>query len=179
MGKRYEWIALALASLMGGPAFAQQTYGDDPPGPQRPAAEKKPQGDGVRLSALDARQVTALQQALRDAGYYSAEIDGVVGPKTKRALQQFYTDQAQLAAQGMILPRGAEALGLDDAAIERVRGEDAEQGEDAPPLPGAEDDEPTDMTRPPPPSRPTPAPGPPSPGPPANPHGHGTTPYQR
>jgi len=84
------------------------------------------QVDSVRLSALAKSQVEQLQQALQDQGYYTAAVDGVAGKKTRQALRQYYLDQAELAAQDLILPQGASSLGLDEADIERVRGEEAE-----------------------------------------------------
>jgi len=106
----------------------QQTTGSD-----AAARTSQLQADGVRLSQLDQQQVMELQQSLQEAGYYTAEIDGLVGPKTKQALRRFYSEQAQLATQGMILPAGAAALGLDQAEIERVSGqEDQEGGTDQP-----------------------------------------------
>jgi hypothetical protein len=84
------------------------------------------QVDGVRLSALDKSQVKQLQQALQDQGYYTAAVDGVAGPRTRLALRQYYLDQAELALQDLILPQGASSLGLDEADIERVRGEESD-----------------------------------------------------
>jgi hypothetical protein len=101
----------------------QQTAGAD-----SAARRSQLQADGVRLSQLDQQQVMELQQSLQQAGYYTAEIDGLVGPKTKQALRRFYSEQAQLAAQGMILPAGAAALGLDQAEIERVSGQEEQEG---------------------------------------------------
>jgi hypothetical protein len=84
------------------------------------------QVDGVRLSALDKVQVTRLQQALQEQGYYTAKVDGVMGPRTREALRQYYLDQAELASQDLIMPQAATALGLDEADVERVRGEENE-----------------------------------------------------
>jgi hypothetical protein len=213
MAKRSRWIAVALASFVGGTALAQQTDDAEPrstqsdqaqPPMQQPQpteaqlpAEPDPrvavgdagrpqssrlsqiEGDGVRLSQLDREQITALQEALEDAGYYTAEVDGIVGPKTKQALRQFYSDQAQLAARGVILPQGAAALGLDQAEIERVRGEDQGQLEEPMRTPGAADDTTDAMPRPQPdttrqpqPSSPAPSPGPPEPVPQTGSHSH-------
>jgi hypothetical protein len=97
------------------------------PGQQSPQAQnqqQRSQQEGVNLSALDSDQVMELQRSLAQTGYYTAEIDGKVGPETKSALRRFYSDQAQLAQQGKILPESAAALGIDEAEIERVRGED-------------------------------------------------------
>ena len=84
------------------------------------------QVDGVRLSALDKAQVKQLQQALQEQGYYTAKVDGVMGPQTRLALRQYYLDQAELASQDLIMPQSAASLGLDEADIERVRGEEDE-----------------------------------------------------
>ena len=88
------------------------------------------QADGIRLTQLNRDQVMELQRALQEAGYYTAAIDGIVGSRTKQALRQFYGDQAQLAAQGMISARGATALGLDEAEIQRVSGKDQPAAKD-------------------------------------------------
>jgi hypothetical protein len=179
-------MVAALAWSMGATAFAQQTYqgGDAPPPQDQPGAAQqdteaatdraqprqgKPtqiQADGVRLSQLDQQQISALQQALQQAGYYTAAIDGIVGPQTRRALRQFYTDQARLASQGMILPQAAAALGLDEAEMERVRGEDRGQPMEEQPMrsPGTEAaDDTMDPAQPPGPA--------PAPGAPTTPHG--------
>lgn len=133
--------------------------------PQSSSRLSQIQSDGVPISELDPEQVKNLQLALQEDGYYAAEIDGIVGPKTKRALRQYYSDQAQLAAQGMILPQGAAAFGLDETEIERVRGEDQGQPPEPEPMPGGIEDEEEDMA--PAPSGPTPSPGAPQ----INPHG--------
>jgi hypothetical protein len=147
MNHHHARIAAIMSCLLGGSAFAQQTQQPAQPQPMpapqeagtrtqdQPAMgtnteEAKSaarslsdvQAEGIRLSQLDREQVMDLQRALQEAGYYTAAIDGIVGSRTKQALRQFYGDQAQLAAQGMISARGAAALGMDQAEIERVGG---------------------------------------------------------
>jgi DNA-directed RNA polymerase specialized sigma54-like protein len=156
MKQRHAWIPAALTLLLQSTASAQQTTSDSPqPTSEKPAqsaadpqqdagahgslaehdAENRArtsrhlygiQVDGVRLSALDKSQVKQLQQALQDQGYYTSAVDGVAGPKTRLALRQYYLDQAELALQDLILPQGASSLGLDEADIERVRGEESD-----------------------------------------------------
>jgi peptidoglycan hydrolase-like protein with peptidoglycan-binding domain len=151
MDQRYARIAAVMSCLLGGSAFAQQNQ--DRPSNIEPAQPATPQAttganteeaksaarslsdvqaEGIRLSQLDRQQVMELQRALQEAGYYTAAIDGIAGSRTKQALRQFYGDQAQLAAQGMISARGAAALGLDQAEIQRVRGEDRPAAKQAP-----------------------------------------------
>jgi hypothetical protein len=105
------------------------------------------ESQGVALSQLDEQQITELQRSLQDAGYYTGTVDGKVGQQTKQALRKFYSDQAQLASKGMILPQGAAALGLDQAEIERVRGLD--QGATPARVPGgAEEQQPQQPQQP-------------------------------
>lgn len=94
---------------------------------------KKAKSEGVQLSALEQQQVMELQRSLQEAGYYQGEVDGVAGANTKQALSRFYRDQAQLATQGVILPRSGASLGLDEAEIERVRGEEQQPQQPQPP----------------------------------------------
>jgi len=152
MKQRHAWLSAALTLGLSSTALAQQSPSQSRPqehegsaraqetqsdaGTQRAAEEHDAsrartwrhlygiQVDGVRLSALDKSQVKQLQQALQDQGYYTDAVDGVVGPKTRQALRQYYLDQAELASQDLILPQGASSLGLEEADIERVRGED-------------------------------------------------------
>jgi hypothetical protein len=100
------------------------------------------ESQGVALSQLDEQQITELQRSLQEAGYYTGTIDGKVGQQTKQALRKFYSDQAQLASKGMILPQGAAALGLDQAEIERVRGLDQGATQPARVPGGAEEQQP-------------------------------------
>jgi peptidoglycan hydrolase-like protein with peptidoglycan-binding domain len=151
MKQRCVWISAALTSWMAGTALGQQPYTYPDPSRQNQSKQVEEakdeqigevasgddassdrtsrhlygiQVDSVRLSALDKDQVMQLQRALQKQGYYTAAVDGVVGPKTNLALRRFYLDQAGLAAQGLILPQGAASLGLDEADIERVRGKE-------------------------------------------------------
>ena len=97
--------------------------------------------DSVKLSVIEEEQAKNLQQQLSDLGYYKAEIDGKIGPKTKAALQQYFRDQATLVAQGRLSEVGMTSLGFDESEIQRVRGLE-EQG-DVERTPMGEIDEPT------------------------------------
>ena len=96
------------------------------PAAKREATETAVGTEGIQLSAIDEEQVRALQTKLQELGYYRAKIDGIVGPKTRAALQQFYRKNAQLAARGMITEDGASAFGLDVSEMEPVRGKEEE-----------------------------------------------------
>lgn len=145
MMRRYGWIAAVLSLGLAGAAQAQQMENEQQGTGQQPEAQKGQESgqgkqqqksqrlssleaQGIQLSALDKEQVKEVQSKLQESGYYTGELDGDAGPSTKQALSQFYRDQAQLAAQGKILPEGATALGLQEADIERVRGEEGTKG---------------------------------------------------
>jgi peptidoglycan hydrolase-like protein with peptidoglycan-binding domain len=60
--------------------------------------------------------VQAVQQSLRSAGSYSGGVDGVWGPDSEAALQQFQTNH-QLQVTGQLNQATASALGLDLGAL--------------------------------------------------------------
>ena len=58
-----------------------------------------------------------IQQALKSAGFYTGKVDGNIGPKTKRAIEEFQSKNG-LKADGKVGPRTWKALAghLDQAA---------------------------------------------------------------
>lgn len=93
-------------------------------------AEQKKAGvqrlDSVKLTSLDEQASRQLQQKLADLGYYKAEVDGKIGPKTRGALAQYFRDQAQLIVQGRLSEAGMTSLGFEESEIQRVRGMEEE-----------------------------------------------------
>jgi hypothetical protein len=105
--------------------------------------------DSVKLSVLDEDQAQNLQTKLQELGYYKAEVDGKIGPKTRAALSQFFRDQAQLVNRGRLSELSMTSLGFDDSEIERVRGMEEEPAEQQrAPTRGVEEDEPIEGTSP-------------------------------
>ena len=68
-------------------------------------------GTLIQLEELAPVEVIDLQERLKALGLYRAPLDGVPGPQTRQALQQYFIKQAQLALQGQV---DASALNLFD-----------------------------------------------------------------
>jgi len=73
----------------------------------------------LELATLDAASVTRLQTRLRELGHYLGEIDGVMGPKTRAALDAVIADQFRLSKrllqQNQLTTDFANQLGLGGA----------------------------------------------------------------
>jgi peptidoglycan hydrolase-like protein with peptidoglycan-binding domain len=64
---------------------------------------------GVASSTTDKATPKQIQQALKNAGFYSGKIDGTIGPKTKKAIEEFQA-QNGLKADGKVGARTWKAL---------------------------------------------------------------------
>jgi hypothetical protein len=84
----------------------------------------------IALGSLDTPTVTRLQVRLRALGYYAGPVDGIVGPQTRAAIEQYaraqYTLKQKLIAQDQLTSDLAEQLGVEPSS---------ERPETAPPLP--------------------------------------------
>ncbi|MEG1499585.1 MAG: spore cortex-lytic enzyme [Clostridia bacterium] len=68
-------------------------------------------GDNLAQSAISSSEVKTVQEKLKDFGYYSGEIDGVYGEKTKNAVMSFQKDNG-LIADGIVGVKTAAKLGI-------------------------------------------------------------------
>ena len=59
----------------------------------RGAGEASPSASPITSTATPANDVTAAQQRLKDRGYYTGPVDGVIGPNTEAALRRYQRDQ--------------------------------------------------------------------------------------
>jgi hypothetical protein len=82
--------------------------------------------EAIKLAALEKEEAVEVQTKLQDLGYYKGNIDGIVGRQTRAALQRYFGDQAALAARGMAGSAALVSLGIDESAIQRVRGREQE-----------------------------------------------------
>lgn len=82
----------------------------------------------VASQQLSSDQVRQIQQALKDGGFDPGEVDGIMGPETQQALQEFQQDQG-IAASGEIDQDTLEALDLEAQEFMGVSPEFGESGE--------------------------------------------------
>lgn len=67
------------------------------------SAKSQSVSSGVTMSKKD------IQTALKNAGYYTGNIDGVMGPKTKQAVMDFQSAKG-LKVDGVVGPQTSKAL---------------------------------------------------------------------
>ena len=72
-------------------------------------AENKP-------AVLDRGDIAKVQEALRDKGYYTAQVDGVLGPQTRAAIRQ-YQQSENLPVTGRLDAQTAGKLGVGSESI--------------------------------------------------------------
>lgn len=72
--------------------------------PQQSQPQQKPQ-----VKKRPAMGIEEIQAALAEAGFYAGKIDGIMGPKTKKALRAFQSSQG-LKADAIAGPRTQKAL---------------------------------------------------------------------
>ncbi len=72
-----------------------------------------------KTATLNQQDIKKVQETLRDKGYYSAEIDGIIGPKTRAGIRQ-YQKSENLPVTGRI---DAETAGKFGVGQESVGGE--------------------------------------------------------
>jgi len=123
----FAWLAAASAQAQTTTTPQDTTTGveDSSQVQGQDAMTQQPQSqsgsDSIELSAVHGEQARQLQQKLKEQGLYNGRIDGILGPQTKRALQQFQQKQG-IQGNGSLDQQTAEALGLNFDEIQRVRG---------------------------------------------------------
>jgi peptidoglycan hydrolase-like protein with peptidoglycan-binding domain len=67
---------------------------------QEPASLKQPEtalnqeNTAASVSISDKPSLQDIQKALKNAGFYKGEVDGVLGPKTKKAIEDFQAENS-------------------------------------------------------------------------------------
>lgn len=104
-------------------------------GPQERTSQqagKLGEQETVELVDMNEEQVRSLQRKLESLGLYQGEVDGIMGPQTKKALRSYYQQQASLVGEGKLLAESVAAFDIDASEIQRVRGEDRAQKREQP-----------------------------------------------
>jgi peptidoglycan hydrolase-like protein with peptidoglycan-binding domain len=80
--------------------------------PRQGGSQSRTVSAGLQGHPLDANVVRGVQRRLRQQGFYTGANDGVWGPRTRGAVEQFQRSRG-LEATGDLNPMTATALGLD------------------------------------------------------------------
>ncbi|MFP2930943.1 peptidoglycan-binding protein [Pyxidicoccus sp. 3LG] len=127
------------------PHFGGASGADRPSAPNRPSAPSRPSGDRNVLSGQTLKEgssgqaVKTLQKSLEKLGYELGAVDGEFGPRTEAAVKRFQTKH-NLEADGIVGPKTRQAMekALDRAAQPKPQGDSFEPGKgkwkDAPSL---------------------------------------------
>jgi peptidoglycan hydrolase-like protein with peptidoglycan-binding domain len=110
-------LALVAAAALTAPAFAASPSTGSANQPNSSAATQADSGMQnssalVEPNSLSASEIKQLQQALNEKGFLSSQPDGVWGPSTKSALEQFQKSQS-LPANGELDQQTLSALNVE------------------------------------------------------------------
>jgi peptidoglycan hydrolase-like protein with peptidoglycan-binding domain len=94
-----RWERQPVSGVRTDDVVVQRAVGDDGVKTTVPAPGT---GAQIRLNQLTKEQAKNLQSRLHAQGVYTGEVDGVPGDGTRAALERYYRNQADLAAQGII-----------------------------------------------------------------------------
>jgi hypothetical protein len=113
-------VSTLALSTTAGPVAGSYTLDDLEANPELmpPSGEPEPTGGGQAVTlrnGASGQAVTALQQALRAAGFEPGSTDGKFGPMTERALKRFQGAKG-LKVDGVAGPAVRRALGLAETA---------------------------------------------------------------
>ena len=117
-------FTLALAAGMTGFALAQSPASTN----QSPASRNSSVQENQNVSNSMVRHA---QRELKDNGYYTGRVDGIMGPRTERALRQYQRSE-NLAQTGRLNRATMKSLGLSDRANIEQNGEASRSAEESP-----------------------------------------------
>ncbi len=82
--------------------------------------------DSIELSSLKGEKAMELQRKLQQEGHYHGAIDGIVGPLTIKAVEDFQKEEG-IEASGKLDSKTASALGLSLSDMQPVSGEESKE----------------------------------------------------
>lgn len=98
----------ASMETQGAVTVREVTVTEEAPAAQAAAASQAQPPAGVQVDVTKPT-TSEIQQALKNANFYDGNIDGVIGPKTKKAIESFQM-QNELKADGIVGPKTWEKL---------------------------------------------------------------------
>ena len=107
-------LAAALGLALGTAAYAQSDTGTTPMHDN--SAATAPATGGSAGSSMSSDTIRQVQQQLSDKGLYTAQVDGVMGPKTHAALKEFQQKQG-MQASGKLDSSTLAALGVSSGGV--------------------------------------------------------------
>jgi peptidoglycan hydrolase-like protein with peptidoglycan-binding domain len=117
---------LSLATTV--PASAQQGNTT----PQQPSRSSQQSSSGAIFN-LDQTQIMQAQQALNQKGFGAGKADGILGPRTRRALSSFQQNQG-LQRSGRLDDKTLAALGVSHGQQQRQPSTVGQGGNVPPPM---------------------------------------------
>ena len=106
-------VVLALPAAV--PAMAQNTPANQPPQAQNPqqsqAQNQQAANQSIPSKQLGRRGVRQMQQALNNSGHRVGRTDGIMGPRTRQALQSYQKSKG-MRANGKINRQTLADLGV-------------------------------------------------------------------
>lgn len=126
MKLRHTVLALSAAGALAAvPAFADQHSASEADAMQGASGQSGAMQQSGQQQA-DSETIRAVQQALSEQGHDAGPIDGIMGPQTESALEEFQQAQG-LDGDGQLNAQTLSALGLEREASEFAAGEVREE----------------------------------------------------
>jgi peptidoglycan hydrolase-like protein with peptidoglycan-binding domain len=109
-------LTMVIATLASGTAQAQPQPIDDPArAPNTPAEKQAAAETAVPTDiGLTFAERKVVQQRLQSDGYYTGDVDGMIGPGTRAAIKEFQKAN-QLSASGRLTAQTLDVLGVEIA----------------------------------------------------------------
>ncbi|MEX1099506.1 MAG: peptidoglycan-binding domain-containing protein [Bacteriovoracaceae bacterium] len=114
--KRKNIVAFTVTALMSASpfAFGAGNYEQQQQPEEQRMEQSQVEGEQQQQQEqqFDQQEILKIQQALNEKGFHSENVDGILGPETRRSIENFQEDQ-DLTASGELDQETIDALGVD------------------------------------------------------------------
>jgi len=116
-------ICLSAFVILAAPAAVELSADQEPSSTAQETPQKESEGGGAAIDRADhdadffdgadgdQHRVREVQRVLQEKGYYTGQIDGIAGPKTRSSVRDFQHDY-ELPVTGKVDATTAERLGI-------------------------------------------------------------------